>query len=133
MITSIVTGGTGFIGSNLCTYLIDKGHKVICIDNNVTGDMENIKHLINNDMFVFIMHDVVKAFTVLNSYIDIKNKKDDDVFYMYHLACPASPPAYQLNPIRTLQTAFMGTMWALEYAVKINAKFLFTSTSTFCI
>lgn len=129
MITSIVTGGTGFIGSNLCVYLLSKGHRVICIDNNFTGSMENIKDIIDNNMFTFILHDVVNPFTILNNYIDIDNKKDDDIFYMYHLACPASPPAYQKNPIRTIQTGFLGTMNALEYAVRINAKFLLTSTS----
>jgi UDP-glucuronate decarboxylase len=127
MITSIITGGTGFIGSNLCVYLLSKGHKVICIDNNFTGSMENIKDVIDNDMFTFIIHDVVEPFTILDKYIDTDNKNNK--FYLYHLACPASPPAYQKDPIKTLQTGFIGTMNALEYAVKINAKFLFTSTS----
>jgi UDP-glucuronate decarboxylase len=113
----LVTGGTGFIGSNLCARLIADGNTVICLDNNSTGSINNIKNLMNSPKFKFIMHDVVNP--LLISQVD----------QIYHLACPASPPAYQLDPIKTIQTNVIGTMNVLEFATMSMARILLSSTS----
>jgi UDP-glucuronate decarboxylase len=113
----LVTGGTGFIGSNLCARLIADGHTVICLDNNSTGSIANIKHLMKSPNFEFIMHDIVNP--LLISQVD----------QIYHLACPASPPAYQTNPIKTIQTNVIGTMNVLEFATESMARVLLSSTS----
>lgn len=114
----LITGGTGFIGSNLCNYFIEKNHNVFCLDNNYTGSMKNIQHLMNDKKFKFIYHDIIQPIT-------IKEKIDE----IYHFACPASPPKYQKNPIFTLKTCFIGTMNLLEFAKKNNSKILLASTS----
>lgn len=114
----IVTGGAGFIGSNLCHRLINEDNKVICIDNLFTGNKENIKDLCENPNFVFINHNVIYP-------IEIKGEIDQ----IYHLACPASPPKYQIDPVYTAKTNFMGTLNMLELAKKKNARILLTSTS----
>ena len=114
----LITGGTGFIGSNLCSYLLSEGHTVICLDNNFTGRMVNVEQHLENPNFKFILHDVVEPFN-----FDIK------VDQIYHLACPASPPAYQLDPIKTIQTNVNGTFNVLNYANKYNATVLLSSTS----
>jgi UDP-glucuronate decarboxylase len=113
----LVTGGTGFIGSNLCARLIADGHTVLCLDNNSTGSIANIKQLMKNPNFEFIMHDIVNP--LLISQVD----------QIYHLACPASPPAYQTDPIKTIQTNVIGTMNVLEFATASMARVLFSSTS----
>lgn len=117
-LTILVTGGTGFIGSNLCKSLLEDGYKVICMDNNSTGSLENIKDLFANPDFSFIQHDITVPI-VLKSNID----------QIFHLACPASPPAYQANPIKTIQTCTIGTMNVLNIAKSKNARILLTSTS----
>ena len=109
----LVTGGTGFIGSNLCARLIADGHTVLCLDNNSTGSIANIKQLMKNPNFEFIMHDIVNP--LLISQVD----------QIYHLACPASPPAYQTDPIKTIQTNVIGTMNVLEFATASMARVLF--------
>ena len=116
--TIVITGGAGFIGSNLCKKLLNEGNKIICIDNLFTGKLENINNLMNNNNFVFINHDVIDP-------IDIPEKIDE----IYHLACPASPPKYQIDPIFTLKTNFLGTMNLLDLAVNKKCKILLTSTS----
>ena len=113
----LVTGGTGFIGSNLCARLIADGHTVLCLDNNSTGSIANIKQLMKNPNFEFIMHDIVNP--LLISQVD----------QIYHLACPASPPAYQTDPIKTIQTNVIGTMNVLDFATASMARVLFSSTS----
>jgi len=113
----LVTGGTGFIGSNLCARLVADGHTVLCLDNNSTGSIANIKQLMKNPNFEFIMHDIVNP--LLISQVD----------QIYHLACPASPPAYQTDPIKTIQTNVIGTMNVLEFATASMARVLFSSTS----
>ena len=120
MKTILITGGTGFIGSNLCHKLIqDINNRIICIDNNYTGCIENIKSLINNPRFKFIEHDVINP-------IEIDEKIDE----IYNLACPASPPAYQgERAIFTTKTCVLGALNMLELARKNNAKILQTSTS----
>lgn len=117
MKTILVTGGCGFIGSNLCKVLI-KNNKVICLDNLLTGNLKNIDELINDSNFEYINHDIIEKLNV--------NFKIDEI---YHLACPASPPKYQIDPIYTAQINFIGTINMLELAKKNNAKILLTSTS----
>lgn len=116
--TILVTGGTGFIGSNLCKRLIEDGHKVICVDNNFTGSMANIRDLMEHPNFSFIMHDIIFPLNL-----------ECDIHQIYHLACPASPPAYQSDPIKTIQTCTVGTMNILSLASIKRARILLTSTS----
>lgn len=112
----LITGGTGFLGSHLCDYLINKGNHVICLDNNMTGSVNNIKHLLCNPNFEYIFHDVKIPF-------DVK------VDQIYHLACPASPIHYQSASLETLLTSINGSINMLELAKKYNARILLTSTS----
>lgn len=112
----LVTGGTGFIGSHLCKYLLSNNNYVICLDNNSTGSIDNIKDIKNHPNFEFIRHDVTKEI-----YIEV-----DEI---YHLACPASPIAYQKNSIKTIKTNILGTMNMLGLAKRTGAKILLTSTS----
>jgi len=114
----LLTGGAGFIGSNLSDLLIKDGHSIICMDNLITGKRENIKHLTNNPNFEFIEHDVTK-------YIDIKEHID----YVLHFASPASPVDYLKYPIKTLKVGSLGTHNALGVAKEHKAKFLLASTS----
>ena len=118
MKNTLITGGAGFIGSHLCEKLIKKGYRVICMDNLITGKMENISHLSNNPNFKFIQHDVSK-------YIDIEEKLD----FILHFASPASPIDYQLYPIQTLKVGSLGTHNSLGLAKAKKAKFLLASTS----
>ena len=112
----LVTGGTGFIGSHLCTALLKQGHRVLCVDNNSTGCMDNISECLKHDHFEFMRHDITEPLQV-------------EVDLIYHLACPASPHAYQLNPIKTLKTNVLGTMHMLGLAKRTGARILLTSTS----
>jgi len=114
----LLTGGAGFIGSNLCELLLKKGHSVICMDNLITGKKSNIEHLLDNTDFEFIEHDVTK-------YIDIKGNID----YVLHFASPASPVDYLKYPIKTLKVGSLGTHNALGVAKEHQAKFLLASTS----
>ena len=118
--TILITGGTGFIGSNLCKYLIkDENNKIVCIDNNYTGTLDNVKELLKNPRFSFIEHDIIKP-------LDIDEKIDE----IYNLACPASPPAYQgEKAIFTTMTCVYGAINMLELARKNKAKILQSSTS----
>jgi UDP-glucuronate decarboxylase len=118
MKTTLIAGGAGFIGSNLCEKLINDNHKIICVDNLLTGSIENIKHLLNNPNFTFINHDIIELLKI-----------DDNIDEIYNLACPASPPKYQINPIYTLKINFLGVLNLLELAKLKNAKFLQSSTS----
>ena len=111
-----MTGGAGFIGSHLINKLIKEGEEVICLDNFFTGNIENINFCINNANFHLIEHDIINP-------ISIKVDK------IWHLACPASPRAYQSEPIKTSKVCFIGTYNLLELARENNAEFLFASTS----
>lgn len=111
----LITGGVGFIGSNLCHELI-KEHEVICVDNLYSGLLENIQDLLDNPKFTFINLDIRKPF-------------DIECDQIYHLACPASPKFYQKDPEFTLDTCYIGTKNVLNNAQKYNATMLFTSTS----
>jgi UDP-glucuronate decarboxylase len=116
---SLVTGGAGFLGSHLCSRLVEEGHHVICLDNFYTGRLENVRHLLEGPharSFEIVRHDVVER-----TYAEV-----DQIF---HLACPASPVHYQHNPVRTLKTAVIGTMNMLELAHQTGARMLLSSTS----
>ena len=112
----LVTGGAGFIGSHLCERLISDGHEVICLDNLFTGNKNNIQHLLTNPKFQFVEHDITEPFSI-------------DVNQIYNLACPASPPHYQYDPIKTIKTSILGIINMLELAKANNAKLLQASTS----
>jgi dTDP-glucose 4,6-dehydratase len=114
---TLITGGAGFLGSHLCDYFLDKGHEVICMDNLLTGDLNNIKH-INSSRFQFVEHNVTK-------YIDVKGRLD----YILHFASPASPIDYLELPIQTLKVGSLGTHNALGLAKDEKAVFLLASTS----
>ena len=115
---AVVTGGAGFLGSHLCDKLISEGLKVICIDNLLTGNIENIEHLIGNEDFLFIKHDVT-------NYTHVPGRVD----YILHFASPASPIDYLKFPIQTLKVGSLGTHKALGLAKEKNARFLLASTS----
>lgn len=112
----LVSGGAGFIGSHLCTRLINDGHKVICLDNLFTGSKENIAHLMDNPRFEFVLHDVEYPY-------------EADVGEIYNLACPASPIHYQYDVIKTIKTSVLGAINMLGLAKRTNAKILQASTS----
>lgn len=115
----LITGGAGFLGSHLCTRLVESGDHVICLDNFYTGNPENVVQLRTGPhahQFELVRYDVVDRYYA-------------EVDQIYHLACPASPPHYQRNPVRTLKTAVMGTMNVLELAQATGARVLIASTS----
>jgi len=116
--TAVVTGGAGFLGSHLCDRLLAEGFKVVAIDNLVTGDTENISHLMGNPHFRFVKHDITE-------YIFI----DGPVDYILHFASPASPIDYLKLPIQTLKVGSLGTHKALGLAKLKKARFLIASTS----
>lgn len=115
---SLITGGAGFIGSHLVDYLLASGHEVICLDNLLTGDLANLKHLNPEDPFQFVELDVT-------TYIQI----DGPVDFVLHLASPASPIDYQRFPIQTLKVGALGTHRALGVAKAKGAAFMLASTS----
>ncbi|MFC2162821.1 UDP-glucuronic acid decarboxylase family protein [Candidatus Altiarchaeota archaeon] len=115
---ALVTGGAGFIGSHLCDRLLAEGMSVICMDNLLTGNMDNISHLMENDAFEHVNHDVTK-------YIDVKG----DLDYILHFASPASPIDYLKLPIQTLKVGSLGTHNTLGLAMEKDAAFLLASTS----
>ncbi|MEO0075296.1 MAG: UDP-glucuronic acid decarboxylase family protein, partial [candidate division WOR-3 bacterium] len=112
------SGGAGFIGSHLCDYFINQGHKVICVDNFITGQKRNIQHLLANPNFQLINHDIAEKFQV-----------DEKINAILDFASPASPKDYLKYPIQTLKTNAYGAHNLLELALKHNAKFLLASTS----
>lgn len=113
----LITGGAGFIGSHLCKKMIDAGNQVVCVDNLYTGSKNNIQELLENKNFKFIKHDVIAPLEL--SGLD----------QIYNLACPASPPHYQKDPVFTAKTSFVGSLNMLELAKKNNAVILQGSTS----
>ena len=113
----LVTGGAGFIGSHLCKKLLEQGNFVICLDNLFTGSMENVKDLLNNKNFQFINADIINKLEI------------DKINQIYNLACPASPPHYQFDPVKTMKTSVLGILNLLELARKNNATILQASTS----
>lgn len=123
MKTILVTGGAGFIGSNLCSRLVREGNYVIALDNLYTGRELNFGDLFNNPKFIFVKADIVDD--------DIKSivKQFGKIDQIYNLACPASPPAYQNQPIKTLKTSVLGIITMLEIATEQGATLLQSSTS----
>lgn len=112
----LVTGGAGFLGSHLCERLLDRGDNVICVDNFFTGRKDNILSLIGNPRFEVVRHDIVHPFFL-------------EVDQIYNLACPASPIAYQYNPIKTIKTSTVGMVNVLGLAKRCRARVLQASTS----
>ncbi len=112
----LVAGGAGFLGSHLCDRLLREGQMVICMDNFSTGRMENLRHLQDTSTFTIIRHDIVDPL-----YLPV-----DDI---YNLACPASPPHYQADPIQTMKTNVIGSLNLLELAVHNKARIFQASTS----
>ncbi len=112
----LITGGAGFLGSNLCNKLINERHEVICIDNLYTGSKNNISKLLDFDNFEF--HN-----------ISVLEKFNFDCDGIFHMACPASPPKYMKDPISTAKISFIGTLNMLEIAKKQSIKMFFSSTS----
>ena len=118
MPTSLVTGGAGFLGSHLCDYLLERGHRVICVDNFETGSLHNIRHLRDGDNFHFLHCDITSHFEV-----------DEPVDYVFHMASPASPIDYARLPLHTLKVGAYGTHNTLGLAKLKRARFLLASTS----
>lgn len=114
--TILVTGGAGFIGSHLCEHLMSLGHEVVCLDNFFTGSKENIRHLIPSDRFELVRSDVTEP---INLEVDA----------IFHLACPASPVHYQLDPVKTVRTNVLGTANMLELAKCLKIPLIQASTS----
>lgn len=112
----IITGGAGFVGSHLTDKLMMEGHEVIVVDNFFTGQKKNIEHWLHHPRFTLVVHDVTEPIML-------------EVDEIYHLACPASPPHYQYNPVKTIKTSTMGTINMLGLAKRVKAKILLTSTS----
>jgi UDP-glucuronate decarboxylase len=112
----LVTGGAGFLGSHLCDRLLKDGHEVVCIDNLFTGRKQNIAHLLQHPNFEFVRHDIIDPFKY-------------EVDQIYNLACPASPPHYQYNPIKTIKTSVMGSINCLGLAKRVKARVFQASTS----
>ncbi|MFW6197885.1 MAG: UDP-glucuronic acid decarboxylase family protein [Myxococcota bacterium] len=115
----LVTGGSGFLGSHLCDRLLAEGHDVVALDNFYTGPRQNLAHLADHARFRLVEHDVRQPFP----------SELGDFDRLYHLACPASPPRYQRDPIFTLQTGVLGTLHVLELAERTGARFFQASTS----
>ncbi|MCK9425663.1 MAG: SDR family oxidoreductase [Ignavibacteriaceae bacterium] len=116
--TAVVTGGAGFLGSHLCDRLLLEGMKVVCIDNLLTGNLNNISHLFGNENFSFVKHDIT-------NFIFVPGKVD----YILHFASPASPIDYLKLPIQTLKVGSLGTHKVLGLAKEKNARILLASTS----
>ncbi|WFN37124.1 SDR family oxidoreductase [Methanomicrobium antiquum] len=112
----LVTGGAGFIGSHLCDKLLNEGHYVLCVDNFFTGGRENVSHLLGNENFELIRHDVTFPL-----YVEV-----DEI---YNLACPASPVHYQYNPAQTTKTCVVGAINMLGLAKRLHVPILQASTS----
>jgi len=115
-LTILVTGGSGFLGSHLCDRLLVEENEVICVDNLFTGSKDNIRHLLENDRFEFVRHDVTFPL-----YLEVDQ--------IYNLACPASPVHYQYDPVQTTKTSVHGAINMLGLAKRTGARILQASTS----
>ena len=112
----LVTGGSGFLGASLCEQLVQSGNEVLCLDNLLTGSIDNIEHLLGSGNFNFIQHDITEPIRL-------------EVDEIYNLACPASPIHYQANPIKTMKTSVLGMIHVLGMAKRCGARVLQASTS----
>jgi len=117
MSTCIVTGGAGFLGSHMCDYLLERGHRVICVDNLDTGSLQNVEH-IRAPEFTFVQHDLTEPFFI-----------EEPIDFVYHLASPASPIDYLRLPLHTLKVGSYGTHHMLGLAKLKRARFVLASTS----
>lgn len=115
--TALVAGGSGFLGSHLCDHLIEDGYRVICLDNFCTGRLSNISHLLGDDKFELLSADICDV---------LPSMEVDEV---WNLACPASPPRYQIDPVHTMLTSVVGTKNLLDIARACGARFFQASTS----
>ena len=113
---ALITGGAGFLGSHLCERLLRNDFEVLCIDNFFTGQKSNILHLLKNPWFSLIHHDICSPYSV-------------DIDYIFNFACPASPPYYQFDPVKTINTNVLGSIHMLELARHTKARILQASTS----
>ena len=118
MTVSLVTGGAGFLGSHLCERLLAEGHRVVCVDNLITGKLDNIQHLTDKGEFDFLQHDVTKPFEI-----------ESEIHNVLHFASPASPIDYLELPIQTLKVGSLGTHNTLGLAKTKQARYLLASTS----
>ncbi|PRH89080.1 hypothetical protein C5L14_00325 [Labrys okinawensis] len=116
--TIIVAGGAGFLGSHLCEALLAQGREVLCLDNFLTGNMANLRSMQNHPRFKLVEHDICTTF-----------HHDGDLAEIYNLACAASPPHYQADPVHTMQTCVVGTLNLLDLAARKGARFVQASTS----
>jgi UDP-glucuronate decarboxylase len=114
----VITGGAGFLGSHLCDRLVEAGREVLCLDNLFTGRRENIAHLLEHPRFEFREHDVIQPLTL-----------PPDTGEIYNLACPASPPHYQADPVGTVRTSVLGALNLLAEAERLGARIFQASTS----
>ncbi len=114
----VITGGAGFIGSHLCEYFLEKSYDVFCVDNLITGSLDNISHLFGIKEFVFMNHDIT-------NYIHVRGKID----YVLHFASPASPVDYLEHPIQTLKVGALGTHKSIGFAKDKGARYFLASTS----
>ena len=112
----LVTGGAGFLGSHLCDRFVAQGHDVVCLDNFFTSQKSNVAHLLDKPNFELVRHDVVDPILL-------------EVDEIYNMACPASPPHYQFNPVKTMKTSVLGAINMLGLAKRVRAKILQASTS----
>src|SRR5688572_17295946 len=116
--TALVAGGAGFVGSHLCDALLKLGYGVICADNLHTGRLVNVRSLTRHPLFSFMEHDVRQP-------LSVERKVD----FVFNLACPASPPHYQADPVRTMLTSVVGTSNLLTLAETHQARYVQASTS----
>ncbi len=114
----LVAGGAGFLGSRLCAVYLEQGHRVICVDNLSTGRIRNIEQLLDHPDFSILLHDICRPLPVMGR-----------VDFIYNMACPASPPKYQADPIQTLRTNLEGAFNLLDLARATKARILQSSTS----
>ena len=116
--TAVVAGGSGFVGSHLCDYLIADGYRVICVDSLLTSTLDNLAGVLREPRFSFIEHDVINPLP-----------RGMSADFVFNLACAASPPLYQLDPVHTMMTNVVGTNSLLSFAAEQGARFLQASTS----
>ena len=121
MRTILVAGGAGFVGSNLCAYLVERGDRVVCVDNLCTGRQQNIEHLIESPNFTFVEHDITAPLP--DSILDGKYE------VIANLASPASPPKYVELAVETLMVGSLGTKHLLDLAKRDDARYVHASTS----
>ena len=130
---SLVTGGAGFLGSHLCDRFLKEGHEVLCLDNLITGRLENIQHLQGHPQFSFLRHDLSDPIELPALFGNGKQRSGpgdrNRLDFVLHLACPASPKDYMRYPIETLQAGAAGTLHALELARTAGSVFLLASSS----